>query len=69
MRFQRSKIHEWGLVALELIESEDFVIEYVGELIHKRVIVHYLINHCFTDVLILSNVLEIDLYPTGLGHT
>ncbi|KAF8655713.1 hypothetical protein HU200_061037 [Digitaria exilis] len=37
LRFQRSKIHEWGLVALELIESEDFVIEYVGELIRKRV--------------------------------
>ncbi|KAH0981888.1 hypothetical protein GBA52_009065 [Prunus armeniaca] len=32
-RFQRSKIHDWGLVALEPIEAEDFVIEYVGELI------------------------------------
>ncbi|OEL14382.1 Histone-lysine N-methyltransferase ATXR7 [Dichanthelium oligosanthes] len=37
LRFQRSKIHDWGLVALELIEAEDFVIEYVGELIRKRV--------------------------------
>ncbi|XP_066357017.1 histone-lysine N-methyltransferase ATXR7-like isoform X2 [Miscanthus floridulus] len=37
LRFQRSKIHEWGLVALELIEAEDFVIEYVGQLIHRRV--------------------------------
>jgi hypothetical protein len=69
LRFQRSKIHEWGLVALELIQAEDFVIEYVGDLIRKRVIVHYSINHCLIDVLILSNVLEIDLYPTGLGHT
>ncbi|KAK8624480.1 hypothetical protein V6N13_065823 [Hibiscus sabdariffa] len=33
LRFQRSKIHDWGLVALEPIEAEDFVIEYVGELI------------------------------------
>lgn len=33
LRFQRSTIHDWGLVALEPIESEDFVIEYVGELI------------------------------------
>ncbi|RCV19547.1 hypothetical protein SETIT_3G394700v2 [Setaria italica] len=37
LRFQRSKIHDWGLVALELIEAEDFVIEYVGDLIRKRV--------------------------------
>ncbi|XP_023636689.1 histone-lysine N-methyltransferase ATXR7 isoform X3 [Capsella rubella] len=33
LRFQQSKIHDWGLVALEPIEAEDFVIEYVGELI------------------------------------
>ncbi|KAK3151392.1 hypothetical protein QOZ80_3AG0245270 [Eleusine coracana subsp. coracana] len=37
LRFQRSKIHEWGLVALESIDAEDFVIEYVGELIRRRV--------------------------------
>ncbi|KAG8377169.1 hypothetical protein BUALT_Bualt08G0000100 [Buddleja alternifolia] len=37
LRFQRSKIHDWGLVALEPIEAEDFVIEYVGELIRPRV--------------------------------
>ncbi|OEL23692.1 Histone-lysine N-methyltransferase ATXR7, partial [Dichanthelium oligosanthes] len=37
LRCQRSKIHDWGLVALELIEAEDFVIEYVGEMICKRV--------------------------------
>lgn len=35
--FQRSKIHDWGLVALEPIEAEDFVIEYIGELIRPRV--------------------------------
>ncbi|KAJ8772540.1 hypothetical protein K2173_027717 [Erythroxylum novogranatense] len=35
--FQRSKIHDWGIVALEPIEAEDFVIEYVGELIRPRI--------------------------------
>uniref|UniRef100_A0A0D9Y1D6 [histone H3]-lysine(4) N-trimethyltransferase n=1 Tax=Leersia perrieri TaxID=77586 RepID=A0A0D9Y1D6_9ORYZ len=37
LRFQRSKIHEWGLVALESIDAEDFVIEYVGQLIRRQV--------------------------------
>ena len=37
LRFQQSKIHDWGLVALEPIEADDFVIEYVGELIRPRV--------------------------------
>ncbi|THU50634.1 hypothetical protein C4D60_Mb06t22350 [Musa balbisiana] len=37
LRFQRSKIHDWGLVALEPIDAEDFVIEYVGELIRRRI--------------------------------
>ncbi|CAN6703432.1 unnamed protein product [Malus baccata var. baccata] len=36
LQFQRSKIHDWGLVALQPIEAEDFVIEYVGELIRPR---------------------------------
>lgn len=37
LRFQRSKIHDWGIIALEPIEAEDFVVEYVGELIRPRV--------------------------------
>ncbi|KAM1369408.1 hypothetical protein ACFX2I_039898 [Malus domestica] len=37
LQFQRSKIHDWGLVALQSIEAEDFVIEYVGELIRPRI--------------------------------
>ncbi|XP_010523275.1 PREDICTED: histone-lysine N-methyltransferase ATXR7 isoform X2 [Tarenaya hassleriana] len=37
LRFQRSNIHDWGLVALEPIEAEDFVIEYIGELIRPSV--------------------------------
>ncbi|XP_078443017.1 SET domain protein 25 isoform X2 [Wolffia australiana] len=40
LRFQRSKIHDWGLVALEPIEAEDFVIEYVGELIRRQIFVN-----------------------------
>lgn len=37
LRFQRSSIHDWGLVALEPIEAEDFVIEYVGELVRRQI--------------------------------
>ncbi|KAF8022420.1 hypothetical protein BT93_F0063 [Corymbia citriodora subsp. variegata] len=37
LSFQRSRIHDWGLIAQEPIEAEDFVIEYVGELIRPRV--------------------------------
>ena len=37
LKFQRSKIHDWGLVALEPIEAKDFVIEYVGELIRPKI--------------------------------
>ncbi|KAI9126474.1 hypothetical protein K1719_002070 [Acacia pycnantha] len=37
LRFQRSKIHDWGIVALESIETDDFVVEYIGELIRPRI--------------------------------
>ncbi|GAB2291635.1 hypothetical protein Dimus_025890 [Dionaea muscipula] len=37
LRFQRSNIHDWGLVAQEPIEAEDLVVEYVGELIRPRI--------------------------------
>ncbi|KAJ6351886.1 hypothetical protein OIU76_001163 [Salix suchowensis] len=37
LRFQRSKIHDWGLVAQEPIEAEDLVVEYVGELIRPQI--------------------------------
>ncbi|KAL7604656.1 hypothetical protein Lser_V15G18216 [Lactuca serriola] len=36
LRFQRSKIHDLGLVALEPIEAEDFVIEYFVEFIRSH---------------------------------
>ncbi|KAL2652008.1 hypothetical protein R1flu_020136 [Riccia fluitans] len=37
LKFQRSEIHEWGLIALDPIDPEDFVIEYVGELIRTKI--------------------------------
>ncbi|KAL6493330.1 hypothetical protein OROGR_033089 [Orobanche gracilis] len=53
LRFQRSKIHDWGLVALEPIEAEDFVIEYVGELIRPRI----------------SDIREREYEKTGIGSS
>lgn len=60
MRFQQSKIHDWGLVALEPIEAEDFVIEYVGELIRSSVSMTYLIMRSinyFVRVVVLYTIL------------
>lgn len=54
LRFQRSKIHAWGIVALEPIEAEDFVIEYVGELIRPRVSCIYFIIYFSVKCFILS---------------
>ncbi|CAO3700226.1 unnamed protein product [Rhizopus stolonifer] len=35
--FKKSPIHEYGLFAVERIEAQEFVIEYVGEVIHQQV--------------------------------
>jgi len=35
--FERSNIHGWGLFALEPIPANDFIIEYVGELVRNTV--------------------------------
>ena len=37
LKFAKSPIHEWGLFALECIESNDMVIEYIGEVIRQKV--------------------------------
>jgi histone-lysine N-methyltransferase SETD1 len=37
LKFAKSSIHEWGLFALEPIEQNDMVIEYIGEIIRQRV--------------------------------
>ena len=37
VRFARSKIHKYGVVALEEIKAGEFIIQYVGELVRKRV--------------------------------
>ena len=33
----RSKIHDWGIVTDEAIDAEDFVIEYIGQVIRRPV--------------------------------
>ncbi|KAI5067133.1 hypothetical protein GOP47_0017661 [Adiantum capillus-veneris] len=37
LKFARSKIHDWGVFAVEPIEAGDFVVEYVGELVRPRI--------------------------------
>ncbi|KAJ3256155.1 Histone-lysine N-methyltransferase setd1a [Boothiomyces macroporosus] len=37
LRFAKSKIHDWGLFACERIESQEIVIEYIGEVIRQKV--------------------------------
>ncbi|KAJ3271654.1 Histone-lysine N-methyltransferase setd1a [Terramyces sp. JEL0728] len=37
LRFAKSKIHDWGLFACERIESQEIVIEYIGEIIRQKV--------------------------------
>jgi len=37
LKFERSQIHEWGLFAMETIEQNDMVIEYIGEIIRQKV--------------------------------
>lgn len=37
LRFAKSRIHDWGLYALEPIPPGDMVIEYVGELVRHQV--------------------------------
>ncbi|KAJ3230625.1 hypothetical protein HDU81_004391 [Chytriomyces hyalinus] len=40
LRFARSKIHDWGLFALEPIDAGEIVIEYIGEMIRQKVADH-----------------------------
>jgi SET domain-containing protein len=35
--FSKSNIHDWGMFALETIMPEEFVIEYIGEVIRNEV--------------------------------
>ena len=37
VKFGKSRIHDWGLFALERIEVDEMVIEYVGELVRDKV--------------------------------
>lgn len=36
MRFGRSKVHAWGLFSARNIAAEEFLVEYVGELIRSE---------------------------------
>lgn len=40
LRFSKSPIHDWGLYAMEHIDANDMVIEYVGEIIRQQVADH-----------------------------
>ena len=35
LKFSKSKIHDWGLFALENVDADEFIIEYVGETIRQ----------------------------------
>eukprot|EP00271_Cylindrocystis_brebissonii_P008888 TRINITY_DN2340_c2_g2_i1.p1 TRINITY_DN2340_c2_g2~~TRINITY_DN2340_c2_g2_i1.p1 ORF type:complete len:1349 (-),score=250.34 TRINITY_DN2340_c2_g2_i1:986-5032(-) len=37
LKFERSRIHGWGLLAMETIEPEEFIIEYTGEVIRRTI--------------------------------
>ncbi len=37
LKFEKSTIHDWGLFALEPIEANAMVIEYIGEVIRQKV--------------------------------
>jgi len=37
IKFARSRIHGWGLYALENIQQEEMIIEYVGEVVRPTV--------------------------------
>ncbi|KAI9094630.1 hypothetical protein DFS34DRAFT_582658 [Phlyctochytrium arcticum] len=40
LKFAKSKIHDWGLFAMERIEMNEFVIEYIGEIVRQKVADH-----------------------------
>ncbi|KAJ8325323.1 histone methyltransferase set1, variant 2 [Batrachochytrium dendrobatidis] len=40
IKFDKSIIHDWGLFAMEPIDANDMVIEYIGEIIRQKVADH-----------------------------
>ena len=40
LKFARSRIHNWGLFAMEPIEEREMVIEYIGEVVRQKVADH-----------------------------
>ncbi|TPX68337.1 histone-lysine N-methyltransferase [Spizellomyces sp. 'palustris'] len=40
LKFAKSPIHDWGLFAMERIDKNEFVIEYIGEIVRQKVADH-----------------------------
>jgi len=40
LKFAKSAIHDWGLFAMERIDANDMVIEYIGEIIRQKIADH-----------------------------
>ncbi|KAH9247262.1 histone-lysine N-methyltransferase SETD1B [Batrachochytrium salamandrivorans] len=40
LKFDKSQIHDWGLFAMEPIDANDMVIEYIGEIIRQKIADH-----------------------------
>lgn len=54
LRFGRSRIHEWGLFAMEPIAADEMVIEYVGQNI-RQVLLQVCFSLCLTGDIPWSN--------------
>lgn len=37
LTFSKSKIHDWGLFALEKISKDEMIIEYIGDIVRQSV--------------------------------
>ncbi|KAG2463660.1 SET1A methyltransferase, partial [Polypterus senegalus] len=63
LRFGRSRIHEWGLFAMEPIAADEMVIEYVGQNIRQP--------NCYAKVITLESQKKIVIYskqPIGVNE-
>ncbi|KAH7849480.1 hypothetical protein Vadar_018517 [Vaccinium darrowii] len=78
LRFQRSKIHDWGLFALEPIEAEDSVIEYFGELIRPRalgvqslpcILFNIDLSASYSFTAMISDIRELYYEKMGIGSS
>ena len=54
LRFGRSRIHEWGLFAMEPIAADEMVIEYVGQNI-RQVQIRKMLNSISSHKICIKN--------------